>query len=316
MVNLLIATDTDFRNTFLGGVTGFSFINPVQAASATLTLNGSQFGSGQLSIQPFIVGSIGVNGIVVYGNHIRANLWSVQNWGAEDSITLRAVVGGSVSIYGTFVADKLIGASGNDDLFGWVGKDTLIGGAGTDTLDGGFGNDTVSYNGRAAVTVNLATHSASDGDQIFNIENVVGSALADHLTGDALNNHLQGGNGADTLVGGGGIDTLTGGSGADHFIYLAVADAPTGRSSDLITDFSRRLGDVIDLSAIDANGRLAGNAFDFVGTAAFTGTAGELRYVTTASGTIIEGDVTGDGVGDLRIRLTGVFNMLDADFVL
>lgn len=57
---------------------------------------------------------------------------------------------------------------------------------------------------------------------------------------------MSAGNGADTLVGGYGADTLTGGAGADHFRYLDQKD-----TNDLIVDFS--VGDVIDLSGIDAN---------------------------------------------------------------
>ena len=316
MLTKFIAFDSDFRNTPLGGVTGFSFINPPQAASATLTLNSSQFGFGQVISTCQFIGSGGVNNIVIYGNTIRAEFWTVFSWGPEDSITLRAKDAGSALIFGTIHADKLIGRLAGDHLKGLAGNDTLIGGAGADLLYGGSGIDTVSYSGRTAVTVNLAANSASGGDQLFTIENVVGSNLADDLTGDALNNWLQGGNGDDTLSGGGAVDTLTGGGGADSFTYLMVSDAAAGRSSDLIVDFTRRHGDLIDLSAIDANGRAAGDAFDFVGTALFSRTAGELRYHTTASVTIIEGDVTGDGVADLRINLTGVYTMLGTDFVL
>ena len=320
MTVIFILQSQDFRGAVFPGIAAdFTFLNPALAPAAVITLDSSQFGSiptHPISLAAHFVGSIGVNGIVVFGNFIRANLWQVANWAAEDSITLRANLTGSTVIQGTGFADKVIGGSGSDELNGGGGADTIIGGGGADSLFGGSGLDTASYTGRLGVTVNLTTGTATGGDQLSGIENVIGSSLADRITGDALHNGLQGGNGDDTLVGGGGIDRLTGGLGADHFTYLTLADAPFGRSTDLITDFNRRVGDLIDLSAIDANGRLSGDAFDFVGKALFSHKAGELRTFTIANATFVEGDVTGDGVADLRIKLTGVFAVQDTDFVL
>ena len=69
---------------------------------------------------------------------------------------------------------------------------------------------------------------------------------------------------------------------------------------DEIDDFSRAEGDRIDLSRIDASSTMVGDqAFNFVGSARFTGTAGELRY---ASGEL-QGDVNGDGSADFRIDM-------------
>ena len=68
----------------------------------------------------------------------------------------------------------------------WAGIDTLSYGTGT----------------TAAVSVNLATPSASGFTTIAGIENVTGGAGDDLLTGDALDNALTGGAGNDTLSGG------------------------------------------------------------------------------------------------------------------
>jgi hypothetical protein len=60
-------------------------------------------------------------------------------------------------------------------------------------------------------------------------------------------------------------------------------------------------GDIIDLSDIDANQNVAGNqAFTFVGDAAFSNVAGELR----ATANLVQGDVNGDGIADFQINLT------------
>jgi Ca2+-binding RTX toxin-like protein len=61
--------------------------------------------------------------------------------------------------------------------------------------------------------VELLTHLASgghaQGDQLHNIENIIGSALGDTLTGDGGDNVLTPGAGDDDLNGGGGTDTVS-----------------------------------------------------------------------------------------------------------
>ncbi len=52
-----------------------------------------------------------------------------------------------------------------------------------------------------------------------------------------------------------------------------------GANADRIIDFSHAQGDRVDLARIDARFTVAGNqAFSFIGTAAFTGVAGQLHY--------------------------------------
>ena len=120
------------------------------------------------------------------------------------------------------------------------------------------------------------------------------------------------------LRGGAGRDALTGGTGGDRFAFAATGDSAVGANADRITDFSRAEGDRIDLSAIDANSVAAGNqAFSFIGGAAFTHHAGQLRAAVTSPGiTTIAGDVNGDGVSDFHIQLTGAVAPVAGDFVL
>ncbi|MYA50322.1 MAG: hypothetical protein F4Y25_06260 [Chloroflexi bacterium] len=122
--------------------------------------------------------------------------------------------GGDDRLYGGDAGDILSGGTGNDELYGRGGNDWLHGGRGSDTLDGGNGSDTASYSGsRGAVTINLATRSASgghaQGDTLVSIENLVGSDRVDTLIGNADDNVLEGGAGADTITGGGGSDTAS-----------------------------------------------------------------------------------------------------------
>ena len=90
-----------------------------------------------------------------------------------------------------------------------------------------------------------------------------------------------------------------------------------GANADTITDFSHAQGDRIDLAGIDARFTVAGDqAFTFIGTAAFTGVAGQLHIWQNAGRTIVSGDVNGNGTADFNIVLTGTINLVAADFVL
>ncbi|HYI41678.1 MAG TPA: calcium-binding protein [Allosphingosinicella sp.] len=124
------------------------------------------------------------------------------------------------------------------------------------------------------------------------------------LFGGAGNDVLTGGSGADTIFGGLRGDTLTGGAGNDIFRYDNSAES-NSTERDGIQDFNA--GDVIDLSRIDANDLLAGDqAFNFVGGAAFSSTAGELRFENISLGGpiwLVQGDTNGDGVSDFEVVL-------------
>ncbi|MGK9170367.1 M10 family metallopeptidase C-terminal domain-containing protein [Inquilinus limosus] len=218
--------------------------------------------------------------------------------------------------------DTGIGQGGNDTLLGGGGNDALRGGAGADTLNGAAGTDTASYfDSSVAISVSLVTGLGSGGDAagdvLVGIENLSGGQGNDGLAGNAGANTLQGWNGSDVLVGNSGKDTLTGGAQGDRFHYAALADSVVGANADRITDFSHAQVDRIDLSAIDANTGVAGNqAFSFIGTAAYTGVAGQLRYAVSGGVTTVAGDVNGDKVSDFHITLTGSIALVAADFVL
>ncbi|MEM6618424.1 MAG: calcium-binding protein [Pseudomonadota bacterium] len=153
--------------------------------------------------------------------------------------------GGNDNVFGGLGDDFFAGGAGADTLFGGAGEDILRGGAGNDTLIGGVGADILiggtvgadwlSYAASASrVTVNLADGTASggdaEGDLLFEIENLIGSALGDTLSSDGERNIIRGGLGGDRINGGGGNDSLTGNEGFDD-LYGGAGDDTLGGSA-------------------------------------------------------------------------------------
>lgn len=235
----------------------------------------------------------------------------------------------------------IYGYAGDDTLSGGGGNDVLVGGPGKDRLVGGAGSDTASYiDANKGVVASLASPSKNkndaSGDTYSSIENLQGSNFADTLYGNGLKNTIDGGAGNDALFGGRGNDVLRGGAGkdklygevgadilfggagADHFMFRSIKDSRAAASGrDTISDFSAGQGDKINLSAIDADTKSAGNqAFKFIGLAEFSEKAGQLNYEKTKSGVIVYGDVNGDGKADFSIFVDDVSALKSGNFVL
>lgn len=151
---------------------------------------------------------------------------------------------------------------------------------------------------------------------------ILGTNGADFIIGLGGRDFLSGGDGNDILVGGAGEDVLAGGAGRDTFRFTTLSDSARGGSRDSILDFNPLDGpghDLIDLGLIDANTNLAGDqAFAFIGSAAFSKIAGQLRFEDG----VLAGDVNGDGRADFEIALTlvGAFmpqtHLDPTDFIL
>jgi Ca2+-binding RTX toxin-like protein len=251
---------------------------------------------------------------------------------------------GSFFICGGLGTDTLTGGAKNDVfLFGSAGQfgagDVVNGGAGIDQL-ALRGNYTVAFGAGQLVGVEsiglvsaqdtrfgaLGTNysynlTLADGNVAAGVQMIVdaaqlrgatetltfnGSAETDgsfRVFGGLNGDTITGGAGADNLQGNGGADVLTGGGGADIFKYLSASDS-TAAAKDQILDFAPGT-DKIDLSRIDANSGLAGDqAFAWIGSNAFSNTAGELRATLSNGVWTVEGDINGDGVADLVIAVT------------
>ena len=142
-------------------------------------------------------------------------------------------------------ANWLFGNAGNDELDGGEGDDWIYGGPGFNELEGGAGADLlIGMDGVSPDDFDTASYKSSDagvevrlgegvtlgghaeGDSLFGIEGIWGSAHDDVLMGDFGGNWLVGDAGDDVLISGGNdggvstgyIDLMIGGPGADTLI--------------------------------------------------------------------------------------------------
>ncbi|SFK14078.1 Ca2+-binding protein, RTX toxin-related [Pseudovibrio ascidiaceicola] len=155
-----------------------------------------------------------------------ADIFYFDNWIADDHGIERFEFADGTSLSKIAIQSngrlKLYGTAGDDAFIGTADRDEIYGSAGADTIDGKGGTDIVNYLlSDAGVTVNLATGEGSgghaEGDQISNVESIIGSYHDDVLIGDDGNNNLFAQNGNDHLEGGAGDDWLNAyGSGADY----------------------------------------------------------------------------------------------------
>lgn len=284
---------------------------------------------------------------VVFG---QAPTTAVERIGSDADQTIRggafddvlSGLGGDDLLFGADGADVLSGGAGVDGLEGAEGDDVLDGGAGADRMSGGVGDDrylvdvrgdhvveaggggvdtvetSIAYRlGRDIENLALTGAKAIDGagNALANV--IVGNAARNVLSGASGDDALSGGGGNDVLVGGAGRDALAGGAGADMFRFAAGDLAATVGRSDTIDDFSQGERDRIDLSRYDAVTETdAVEAFRFIGKAAFSGVAGELRYSGRAGDTVVTGDTDGDRNPNFFLTLSGRVELVAGDFVL
>jgi Ca2+-binding RTX toxin-like protein len=265
------------------------------------------------------------------------------NWTLRENIELLELLGSATNGAGNALNNTLVGNSLNNVLNGGAGNDYMRGGAGNDIYivaaagditaeDPGQGTDTVrSYiNWTLGANVErLELQGSGDlngsGNSLNNtlVGNAGNNSLSggdgnDYIVGGAGNDTLSGGAGNDTLIGGAGSDSLNGGAGNDRFDFDLVSHSPAGPAlrDSIVGGFSHGF-DLIDLATIDANTLVGGNqAFSFIGSAAFSGVAGQLRYTNYSGNVIIDADVNGDSLADMQILVAGTTFMAGADFIL
>jgi Ca2+-binding RTX toxin-like protein len=293
------------------------------------------------------------NDLVAAGVQLIVNAQSLRA-GEDFRFDGSAETDGRFLVYGGHGVDDLVGGAGVDVFFfegtRWGQGDKVDGGGGRDALVISGGNgithiefaadsitsiesislnkrfatdpsqkpsyDLILHNGNVAPGGTLIVNGSSiPGGQVVGID---GRAVHDGnliLFGGGGHDTLFGGLGADLMIGGAGADGLTGGAGADTFRYDSASDSVAGLS-DLIGDFVSGT-DKFDLTRVDANANAAGDqAFTWIGSNAFSGTAGELRSFEQGGYRWVEGDTDGDGDGDLVIALQPGAPLVQTDFLL
>ena len=178
------------------------------------------------------------------------------------------------------------------------------------------------------VTVQVAGDTAAEDDEAFRfvIHTATGAVIrqdsatnlirTDDFASTAADEALSGTASADVFLLGGGLDTVLGGGGVDRFLFQPSALGATLGNAATLQDFSRAVGERIDLSAIDAiAGTPENDAFAFIGTAAFTA-AGQLRWEDQGGMRLIQGNVDGDTSADLTLFLQAAGPVATNWFVL
>ena len=212
-------------------------------------------------------------------------------WGSNGDDDLGGGAGGDDFLRGLGGEDRLSGGSGFDTLFGNNGRDRLFGGddddvlsggAGADVLNGGAGTDTATYETAVSgIVVDLSTGLGSageaNGDELFEIEVVIGSAFGDTITTSA--------NDGDSLFGLGGEDVLNGNTGRDILDGGADADQLFGNE-----------GDDVLTGGGDADLLDGGQGID---TASYAGSQSGVT-VTLTGGPESGGDAEGDVLVDIE----------------
>jgi Ca2+-binding RTX toxin-like protein len=137
---------------------------------------------------------------------VNVTLGGSSNGTAQDGLGGTDTLINIEAVRGSQFNDTLTGS--NSGLF-----ESFDGRGGDDLINGMGGIDRVEYAGEsAAVTINLATGTATDGaggiDTLISIEHARGSAFNDTITGDAGANRIEGMAGNDTINAGAGYDTI------------------------------------------------------------------------------------------------------------
>ncbi|MDO9524361.1 MAG: S8 family serine peptidase [Gemmobacter sp.] len=244
-------------------------------------------------------------------DHLYGGVSNDRLWGGDTADYLYGGDGADM-LSGDGGSDNMWGDLGNDTMYGGVSGDTMYGGTDDDEMYGGDGNDYMSgdvhndvmYGGNQNdVMQGNSGNDTMHGDA--GVDDLNGGAGDDFLYGGADNDRMTGGANNDVFYGGQGADRMIGGTGADSFVFTTASDSTaTGAGRDVIVGFVSG-EDKIDVSALQAG-------MSFIGSAAFTGVAGQIRYLPTSVAFI---DLDGDTVADMSFALAGAPTLLSTDFI-
>jgi hypothetical protein len=240
--------------------------------------------------------------------------------------------GGSALVAKVSNIEDVVGSKFNDKIMGTDDNNTIEGGVGADYINGGMGTDTARYfNSAAGVEINLnnvVQHGGeAEGDQLYSIENVIGSAFNDVFTGNSDNNYFDGHLGFDrvvyanategisfslsagTVTGGAstGVDTLRNIESIQGSNFADTYDA-TGTPAGLVGGGGPGYQDALhpfnEFEGMGGNDLIIGNGNT------------RISYVSATSGVLV--DIAGHtAIGDASVgtdTFTGVSNVRGSNF--
>jgi serralysin len=238
----------------------------------------------------------------------------VQSQAGLPPIRLKAFMYGretdDITINGTQLDDIIVAGSGNDTLTGARGRDTIAGNDGNDSIRGNDGDDfLLGGQGQDYIRGDDGADliGGNEGD-----DRVLGGGGNDSLYGDEGADEIRGGEGEDYIGGGAGVDTLYGDAGGDIFMFAPVPGQARDTDRDSIMDFARGQDHIAIWDWTPDGAEVA-----FIGASAFSasGTAEvRIQATTNGSGTLVFGDMDGNGVFDFTIRVAGVATLDASDF--
>jgi len=221
-----------------GTLNGNSF-NGIENLTGGASTDAYRF-SARGSVSGKVTGGAGANSLdySAYGSPATVSLQTNTATGTGGIATIQSIVGSSGSTFaGPNVASNwnITGTgSGTVGTFSFTGMSNLTGGSSNDTftlangagvsgkIDGGAGIDTLKYAYTSAVTVNLATSTATGVGSIANLEGMVGgSSTSDTLVGPNTVNAWTvsaANTGKVNAFTFSGVENLTGGSANDNFV--------------------------------------------------------------------------------------------------
>ena len=175
---------------------------------------------------------------------ISANLDTTAYSSNGRSVAASSVTGGSGNDTLIGIEHLYYGSQYNDVLIGNASNNEINGGQGADYIDGQGGIDTARYDqyNSGSVTVSLMDQTTNNllgivftdtaaGDELYNIEQLIGSGYNDFLYGNAGANYLHGNGGDDILEGMAGADALEGGGGTNTASYANAGQAAAGAAT-------------------------------------------------------------------------------------
>lgn len=245
---------------------------------------------------------------VIYGtalaDHILGTTFDDVIYGGGGDDVIDARQSGDDYLNGEGDNDTVLGGNGDDHIFGEDGNDILHGGGGNDVVTGGAGNDTIY------ASYNFDTLNGGDGDDLFVLNTEVEWAP---LTG------LRGSTGSDAFNGGDGFDTIVF-AGAPSHIITPVIDIEYMSGIEMIQNLvptkdvyilTSGYLDVSDVLLIDIKGIQGGDTTDdwLIGAPTYnavTGQAGVLVMEGFGGNDILEGTAARDelrgGTGNDELR--------------